>query len=164
MVPLLAELQYWEYNKYIDGTSDYIECLLKASLKSQEVIDVNTGELIEQSVNHVSDYVDNICGSYPPVRPALGLIISAICWYAAYGIIPAVVFGAGPCMVDCCCVSRDTTVLSTSGTGNGSNSGIRGGSVSGRGGRWRTGSSMSAGSAGSAGSNRRSQSSNYRYR
>ena len=95
IIPLLAELQYFEYDKYQNGAADFVTCLLTASGQSQV-------DLVPQNVDDVSAYVNSICGDVPSVRPKLGLIISAICWYAAYGIIPALVFGAGSYMVDCC--------------------------------------------------------------
>ena len=97
IIPLLAELQYFQYPKFTAGTADFISCLMTASSQSQ----ING---IPQTINDVSNYANDICGDIPSVRPQLGLMISAICWYAAYGIIPALVFGAGSYMVDCCCV------------------------------------------------------------
>jgi hypothetical protein len=103
IIPLLADLQYFKYQYYQDGTADFISCLMATSAQSQTV-----DPPIPQNVVDVSNYVNDICGDIPAVRPALGLIISAICWYAAYGIIPAIVFGAGSYMVECCCINESS--------------------------------------------------------
>ena len=103
IIPLLADLQYFKYQYYQDGTADFISCLMATSAQSQTV-----DPPIPQNVVDVSNYVNDICGDIPSVRPALGLIISAICWYAAYGIIPALVFGAGSYMVECCCINESS--------------------------------------------------------
>jgi len=100
IIPLLADLQYFQYKRYQDGTAEFITCLMTTSAQSKLVVPP-----IPQNVVDVSNYVNDICGDIPQVRPPLGAIISAICWYAAYGIIPALVFGAGSYMVDCCCIN-----------------------------------------------------------
>ena len=103
IVPLLADLEYFSYERNQDGATDYLECLLQTSLQSQQ-------ENVNQNVEDVSSYVQGGCGKIPTVRPPMWAVGSALSWYAAYGIIPALVFGAGSFMVDCCCI-RDTSVL-----------------------------------------------------
>jgi hypothetical protein len=105
IVPLLADLEYFSYQRNQDGAADFLECLLDASLASQQATPP-----VNQNVEDVSAYVQGVCGVLPAVRPPMWAVGSALCWYAAYGIIPALVFGAGSFVVDCCCI-RDTSVL-----------------------------------------------------
>lgn len=55
---MLFILNKVQYGKYVDGTEDYAQCLVEASIRSPN-----------QSQEGVDAYAQHVCGDYPSVRP-----------------------------------------------------------------------------------------------
>ena len=55
---MLFILNKVQYRKYVDGTEDYAQCLVQASLRSPE-----------QTQEACDAYAQQQCGQYPSVRP-----------------------------------------------------------------------------------------------
>mmetsp|Transcript_5076 Transcript_5076/g.7753 ORF Transcript_5076/g.7753 Transcript_5076/m.7753 type:complete len:578 (-) Transcript_5076:29-1762(-) len=83
VIPTFIYLFQTSYDDHVDSANDYVECLITASFLSPL-----------QTQTAVDSFAKEMCGKYPTPRPPIKLLVSIVYWAAAFGIIPALIFGS----------------------------------------------------------------------